>query len=257
MKSNKFAGIKFHYILYFICTVAAIISVVMIFKNINDYNIGKKSYNNISENAVTVISQEDNDDGEQITVPQVNFDWLKSQNPDIAAWIYGEGTVINYPVMVCPNNSYYLTHLFDKTENKNGSIFIENRNKPDFSDRLTRIYGHNMKNGTMFGSLLNYKNQEYFQAHRQLIIVNEDKNYKLEIFGAYAANVNDFVFTDDFNNYSADQMQNAINTIKSKSGINTSTQVAPTDNIVMLVTCVDAGESDYRFVVFCKLSIID
>jgi len=104
----------------------------------------------------------ESDDNTYTTIPFVlKFDELQKKNKDIIAWIYCENTPINYPVLRCEDNSYYLNHLPDGQYNKNGSLFVDYRCSSNFSDFNTIIYGHNMKTEKMFGSLTNYKRQSY------------------------------------------------------------------------------------------------
>lgn len=93
---------------------------------------------------------------------EINFDILKSKNKDIVAWIYSEGTQINYPIVQSKDNDYYLRRLLDGTYNQGGTIFMDYRNNKNFEDYNTIIYGHNMKNNTMFGTLINYKKSRIF-----------------------------------------------------------------------------------------------
>ena len=90
---------------------------------------------------------------------QVYFAGLKKVNPDVIAWIQIPALDISYPVVQGKDNYYYLHHMFDGQENKNGSIFVDYHNQPDFLDSNTIVYGHNMKNGSMFGTLDRYQDQ--------------------------------------------------------------------------------------------------
>ncbi len=83
----------------------------------------------------------------------VDFEGLKEINPDIVGWIEMEAIDVFYPVMQARDNEYYLYRTFKKVNNKAGSLFVDYRNKPGFADKNTIIYGHNMKNGSMFGQL--------------------------------------------------------------------------------------------------------
>ena len=85
--------------------------------------------------------------------PEVDFAALREINPDIVAWIYIEGTKVNYPIVQGEDNSYYLKHLFSGEWNGSGCIFLDFRNDASFADRHSIIYGHHMKNGTMFTDL--------------------------------------------------------------------------------------------------------
>lgn len=124
--------------------------------------------------------------------PVVDFAALQQINPDVAAWIYIEGTNINYPVFQGTDNRYYLKHLIDGTYHSAGSLFIDYRNAREFSDRHTVIFGHNMRNGTtMFAQLMHYKKQEFYDAHPTCLIVTPEKNYKVTFFAGYITDLND------------------------------------------------------------------
>ena len=112
---------------------------------------------------------------------QVDFDLLRAQNPDIAAWIYSPDTPINYPILQAADNSYYLTRLVDGSYNKYGSLFLDYRNPADLSDWNSVVYGHNMKNESMFGSLLGYQDQGYFEAHPKLYLLTPGASYVIRV----------------------------------------------------------------------------
>ena len=101
-----------------------------------------------------------------VLYPAVDFDGLHQTNADVIGWIYIEDTNINYPIVQGTDNKYYVDHMVDGTKNGAGSIFMDYRNALDFSDPNTVIYGHNMKNKTMFAHITEYKDPEFFEAHR-------------------------------------------------------------------------------------------
>ena len=86
------------------------------------------------------------------------------------------------------DNDYYLRHLYDGTYNKAGCLFADYENKKDFSDRNTIIYGHNMRDGSMFASLNEYKEQSYYDSHPQMYLVTPDGGYLCDIFAAFEQN---------------------------------------------------------------------
>lgn len=115
------------------------------------------------------------------TIPlSVDFDILQSENPDIVAWIYCADTPINYPVVQGEDNQYYLRRLSDGSYNASGSIFMDFRNAADLSDLNSLIYGHNMTNDTMFGSLVEYKDQDYYDEHPELWILTKECAYRID-----------------------------------------------------------------------------
>lgn len=115
----------------------------------------------------------------------VDFDELKKINPDIYAWIEVPGTVINYPILRSEDNKYYLNHTVEGKKSAYGSIYTETYNAKDFSDFSTIIYGHNMKNGTMFGQLKKFRDKNFFNKNRYIFIYTPGRIMKYEIFGAY------------------------------------------------------------------------
>ena len=96
-----------------------------------------------------------------MVLPAVDFESLRESGPDIIGWLNLPDTVINYPVTQTDDNEYYLHHLYDGTYNKVGCLFADYENKADFSDRNTIIYGHNMRDGSMFAVLNEYDEQSY------------------------------------------------------------------------------------------------
>ena len=113
---------------------------------------------------------------------EVDLKALQALYPDLAAWLYSPDTPINLPVMQAPDNSYYLDKLPDGSYNAAGSIFMDCRNRADFSDRNTVLYGHHMKNGTMFASLTRYSSQEYYDAHPVMYLFTPEAVYRVEVF---------------------------------------------------------------------------
>ena len=115
----------------------------------------------------------------------VDFELLQEQNSDVMAWVYCPGTPISYPVVRGTDNDYYLSRLLDGTENRAGSIFADCRNRVDFSDPHTLIYGHNMKDLSMFGSVYKYGSQSYYEQHPVWYINTPEKNYAVVLLAGH------------------------------------------------------------------------
>ncbi|RFZ79608.1 class B sortase [Lacrimispora amygdalina] len=111
----------------------------------------------------------------------IDFDALWKAGIDAAAWLYCPDTPINYPVMRADDYDWYLHHLPDGTYNANGSLFLDFNGPADFSGNLSIIYGHNMKNGKMFGSLTGYKKQAYFEQHPSMYLYTQEENYRVDL----------------------------------------------------------------------------
>lgn len=126
---------------------------------------------------------------EQIAAPEkgyVNFDELEKINPDIVGWIYVDGTSINYPLVQGDTNETYLYTTFEKKDNIAGSIFLDANNKADFSKEPNIIiYGHHMKNGTMFRDLMEFLDGDFFKANRKVTVYTREKTYIYDIFSGY------------------------------------------------------------------------
>lgn len=178
--------------------------------------------------------------------PQVDFAALQEINPEVAAWIYIEGTNINYPVFQGTDNRYYLKHLIDGTYHSAGSLFIDYRNAPDFSDRHTVIYGHNMRNGTtMFAQLMHYKEQAFYDEHPTCLIVTPQGKFKIRFFAGYITDLNSQAWKLSFGSDGeyALWLEEAIE----KSVFTGSITPTPQDRIVTLSACTYEF-TDARFV---------
>lgn len=124
-----------------------------------------------------------------ISVPDRDIDFVKlhdTVSEDIYAWIYIPETNVDYPVFQHPtDNAYYLEHNVDGSEGYPGCIYTENYNSKDFMDPQTVIYGHNMRDGTMFSDLHKYEDEDFFDANRYVYIYTEEDVFVYRIFAAY------------------------------------------------------------------------
>lgn len=154
-----------------------------------------------SEPMLLVAEEQPAPDLEPLAYPEVDFAALKEINEDVRGWIYIADTYVNYPFVQGEDNRQYISSMIDGTYNSAGSIFMDYRNSPDFSDRHTILYGHNLKNGAMFRGITLYKNQKYYDAHPVGQIMTPEKNYQFEVVSAYVASLADpawqLEFVDD------------------------------------------------------------
>ena len=194
-------------------------------------------------------SKESPEDTENIYL-QVDFAGLKKVNPDVIAWIQIPALDISYPVVRGKDNDYYLHHMFDGQENKNGSIFVDYHNQPDFSDSNTIVYGHNMKNGSMFGTLDRYQNQSLYQQHPYFYIYVPEAVLEYRIISCYAGRNGSVGYTYSFPE--PEDFRKFVDTLLSYSGYDTGATVTGSDHIVTLSTCVNT-DRNYRYLVHGKL----
>lgn len=146
---------------------------------------------------------------------------------------------------------YYLHHLFSGESNINGSIFVDCHNQPDFTDQNTIVYGHNMKNGSMFGTLDKYQDKELFEQHPEFYLYLPDKILKYRIFSCYAGRTGSEGYRYHFPE--AEDFQTFLDTVSSYRDYDTGTELSATDRIVTLSTCVNSRRN-YRYLVHGKLS---
>ena len=142
------------------------------------YRDGEQEYDTLRE-YVAVEEPKERKEGEtpdedaEGTVT-VDFEALKKINPEIIAWIRIPDTKIDYPVVQGRDNEFYLKHTFKKTEHVAGSIFLDKDNSSDFSNRKSILYGHNMKDGSMFQGLHKYENEQYLKTHNKVYLYLPD-----------------------------------------------------------------------------------
>ena len=117
----------------------------------------------------------------------IDFDVLKKINPDVVSWITIPGTNIDYPVLQGKDNNQYLHKDMEGKDSAAGAIFLDHGDKADLSSRHNIIYGHHMKNGTMFKDIVKYKDQQYFDEHQDIILYTPDREIHLKALAAVVA----------------------------------------------------------------------
>lgn len=221
-----------------------------------EYKKGTDEYNQIEQMAVT---NRDPDAETQETMDEelvpllaapmkIDFNALRSVNEDVIGWIYIEALDgVSYPVVKGSDNSYYLHMTYEKNYNFAGTIFIDCENSSDFSDCNTLVYGHNMKNGSMFGQLKKFSQDgETYKKSKYFWIFTPEKDYRYEIISAYTTGVNSDTYTlfkgpgTEFEDY--------LKKIVSRSEIQTEAgNLNMKDKVITLSTCT--GNESTRFVV--------
>lgn len=181
----------------------------------------------------------------------IDFQTLQTRNSDIYAWIEIPGTAIDYPVVQRKgDNSYYLSHNTDGEEDAAGAIFTEDYNSKTFQDPNTVLYGHNMKNGSMFQNLLSYADRSFFDEHREVIVYMPDAVLHYKIFAAYLYDSRHLLQSFDFSDPIV--MGNYLESIQSlrsmTANIDTEMELVSTDRILTLSTCYK-GQNDKRYLV--------
>lgn len=222
-----------------IVLIAVIIfSGIKIIEWIKSNKKNKDIMSEIKENVV--INNEMDSNNEEY---KIDFAKLKQKNSDAIAWIKVNGTDIDFPVVKGTDNSYYLTHNFDKEKNKAGWIFADYRNKFDGTDKNIIIYGHNMKNGSMFASLKDVIKEEWYnnENNKYIALITENENCKYQVFSVYQIETEEYYLQTNISNF-----KEFVEKIKGRSKKKFNVDIKETDSILTLSTCAD--NTKYRVV---------
>nr|WP_294492652.1 class B sortase [uncultured Mediterraneibacter sp.] len=241
-----------------IILAAAICAAIGIRQYLLQRNAGDQ-YEEIREEVGTGVPEEEPEPEDTPVEIPIDFAALQERNPDVYAWITVPGTSVDYPILQSEtDNSYYLTHTIDGEEKPEGSIYTENYNSKDFEDPNTIIYGHNMKNGSMFRTLHDYMDRSFFDTNREVIIYTPDAIRHYQIFAAYLYDNRHILQSYDFSN--PDVYQQYLNEIFSirdmNSFIDTDTAVGVDDKIITMSTCYGT-QHDVRYIVQAVLISIE
>jgi len=121
---------------------------------------------------------------------------LEAQNSDMAGWLTVPGTRIDYPFVQAKDNDFYLRRNFNGAYALAGTLFMDYRCAKDFSSQNTIIYGHHMRNGSMFGAIKKFRDKDFFTANKTAAIYLPDQTYTLELFAFMLVRSNDAVLYD-------------------------------------------------------------
>ena len=243
-KNKKYKEVIFNLIVYMILLFILIYSGIKIYKWYKDKTSNKEIVEQIKE---TVVVEDKNEYKEEYTI---DFNKLKEQNKETVAWIKVNNTNIEYPVVKADNNNFYLNHSFDKSENLAGWIFADYRNKFDNTDKNIIIYGHNMRDGSMFGSLKNILNSDWYEneENTNITLYTENEKCIYKVFSIYKIESEDYYIKTEFSN--DNEFEQFVNTIKNRSIKKFDIDVSKEDNILTLSTC--ANNNRYRIVLHAK-----
>ena len=181
----------------------------------------------------------------------IDLNALREENEDVIGWIFIPDTKINYPLLQWTDNTFYLDHTWTQSNNASGSIFMEYQNSPDFSDFNTIIYGHNMRNGTMFGSLHNYRRPNYWKNHPYVYIVNDHGVFRFDVFAAQSASTQSVIYGLGIE--SDQRKEEFIRFARDYSFFETDIVPTAEDRILTLSTCTGSGHTN-RWVVLSVLN---
>ncbi|WP_353892730.1 class B sortase [Proteinivorax hydrogeniformans] len=186
--------------------------------------------------------QDTNNDDDEVD----KFEKLKEINEDIVGWIKIPETKINYPVVQAEDNDYYLERNFNREWNPGGAIFMDFRNTVEDLGKNTVIYGHRMRDGSMFENLKRYKSQEFANEHRYIKLDTLYDETKWKVFSVYITDTDFNYIETDFDN--DEEYQDLLDEIRRRSIIEMDIDVGVENKILTLSTC-DYTFDDARLVV--------
>ena len=209
-----------------------------------------------------VPTAETNENGETIdTLPPqypplaIDMDTLKEMNGDFRGWFYFPAVEVSYPVVQGEDNEYYLKHSFEDEKSNSGSIFMDCGASPDWSDRNTFVFGHNMRDGSMFGTFKKLvDDSSLLDANPRFYIYTEDKVYTYEIFSYYMARKDSnryMVFSSDenYDKYTGWAVEN--------SNYAFDVDLSGRPNIVSLSTCYGSAGTSRRLLIHGVLTLTE
>ncbi|WP_022760683.1 MULTISPECIES: class B sortase [unclassified Butyrivibrio] len=193
------------------------------------------------------VTESDQPASENSDFPQIDLTAYIKENPDVVGWLVVDGTQISYPIMQAEDNEKYLTSNSDGETSDTGAIFLDSRSKSDFTDSNSIIYGHNMKDRSMFGSLRDYRFEKgFYDDHKYIYVITAEKILKYLIF-CYMDVPKDYVIYD-YVGAASDEFVADAEPVRLKSYMDSEIPVKSTSKVITLSTCTDSKDT-HRFVV--------
>ena len=262
---------KLEKVIIVIASLAALTAAFMIFKTARDYKAASDEYDSLRQYASEEVSTADtaekvsdikpieleeaeerkelksNENREDFPEMEVDFKALREKNPDTVGWLYVGSCGISYPIVQGEDNDYYMNHTFEGTVNSSGAIIMDYRDDKYLKDWNTFIYGHNMKNGSMFGSLKKLLNDEtLYDTDPYIYVYLPGYIYRYKIFSYYKDKPDSKMYwtadtLQEYRQYIRDALSLSVRDL----GVETSEE----NNMVTLVTCSGSGAGKMRFFV--------
>ncbi len=235
--------------------------VYQIYIQLEEYKVGETIYDDVESLAI-VKDEKDTEttkEGTDFLVPEyesddhyLNLDWdaLEKLNPDIIGWIYCPGTELNYPILKSKDNEDYIHTTVTGAKNSAGSIFLDYRNSPLFLDYNSILYGHNMKNGSMFKTVNRYKNETWYHEHPIIHIYTKYSAKRYCIISVLNTTSDSEAYTIKFN----EQLDyaNFLDKCVKNSIYNTKANYSYNKNTITLSTCNGSVGGNKRVVVMLQ-----
>lgn len=214
----------------------------------NKYDEYKTSYTNSAQEGLGGFSEKN-----EYPDNPINFTKLKGQNEEVVGWIQIPNTVIDYPIMQSGFNTeedFYLNRNLEKQKATEGSIYIQKMNYSNFTHKNTVVYGHDMRNGSMFGSLKKFRNAEYFEENDTIYIYVQGHILKYKIYSAFVHDDSHILYSFDFENTEEYQkfIDMTLNPKTKVKNVREGVKVTTDDRIITLSTCTNKDTERYLVV---------
>ncbi len=236
--------------------IVTFIGVVHYFYEIITWKNNTEENNKIKEeieNNITINTYESEEETQEEKAVKYDIDFkkLKEKNKDTIGFLKVNNTNIEYVFVKGKNNNYYLNHNFDKKPNIAGWIFADYHNKFDGTDKNIVIYGHNVKDLSMFGSLKNVLSKDWYnnKDNQKIVVVTENGTYYYQVFSIYSIKPENYYINTEFKNN--DEFYNFLRRIKSRSVYKSDVGISGEDKILTLSSCTNDGNK--RIVLHAKL----
>lgn len=189
-----------------------IFSVFSLLRIAKGYSDSRQTYSALANSVVATVSPAPSASPQTETTsapPEVplTIDWdsLRRTNADVVAWLYCAGTPVNYPVVQAENNEYYLTRNVEREKSDGGALFLDCRNNILAQDENFIVYGHRMKDDSMFGTLPQYAEADYYTLHPIMYLLTPEQNYRVDLFACRTVHSEEKYFETSFPNKTAFQ----------------------------------------------------
>jgi sortase B len=226
-------------VIMFCLVCIMLFSAFKIYSIMRDYKNNQDIYDNISGQSR---------DGE--FTGDIDFDALRKINPDVVGWIFYESTIIDYPIVKGDDNDKYLYTMFDGTYSGFGCLFVDAVTEAPFKQFNTIVYGHHMRNGSMFAPLKQLKDESYCKEHPRLELITPEGKFHLEIWAFLNQPSDSNLYTTNIHDIGAREAY--MDTVRQLASYTTDIEVKPTDRLVLLSTCAYEYQ-EARYMVMCKM----
>lgn len=249
MAKHAKKGINTSIIKILMLIVFSTLLVISLWKIVNWYINNKQNEKIMKSLENSIIIEVTDEDEVAKEKYNIDFDSLKQTNEDTVAFLKVNGTKVEYVIVKGDDNKYYLNHNFEKEYNTAGWIFADYKNKLDGADKNIVIYGHNMRDNSMFGSLKNILKKEWYdnEENRYVTFVTEDEQSTYEVFSIYQIEKEDYYIKTDFTDK---EFEEYLKIVKERSIKDFNIKITNKDNILTLSTC--ANNNKYRVVLHAK-----